>query len=244
MQSAQQPTVSQLVRADYRLADVFKKWGINYCCGGNLALEDVCRLQGLDKARLETEIQQAQQTVLLSNALQFEAWPVDFLADYIVHVHHAYIKNTAPKLEQAIESFAAGHQKKYPYLLQVHGHFKKLAATLNEHMQQEEDSLFPYVKQVSNALKRKESYGPLFVRTLHKSLPKTNGDAAQKTGVLLTALRNATARYTFFEDVCTNHQVMYRKLAEFDADLVQHQHLENNILFPKVVQLETQLLQL
>lgn len=238
MQTANPPTVSQLVRADYRLADVFKKWGINYCCGGQQPLDHVCRLQGLDQAEVESDMQQAQQTVVLSNAVSFDAWPVDFLTDYIVHVHHAYIKTVATSLEQSFAQFAQGHQKKYPSLSTVHGLFKKLVVLLNEQMPYEEEVLFPYIKQVHNAFRRNESYGSLFVRTLHKPFNETTGKAQQQTQLVLTELRKATQHYHFPADACTNYQVYYHKLNEFDADLVQHNHLEHKVLFPKVVQME------
>jgi len=237
------PTVSQLVRADYRLADVFKKWGINYCCGGNLPLDEVCRMLGLDKAKVDGDIQAARQTTTLSRALAFEEWPVDFLVEYVVNIHHTYIKIIGAKLLQAFEAFVKGHEKKYPYLQEVYGIFKKLLETATEQLQYEEEVLFPYIKQVNNALKRKESYGALFVRTMRKSVVETTTKAQQLTLLLLTSLRDATNHYQFPEEVCTNHQVMYHKLQEFDADLVQHKHLENNILFPKLLQMESELLQ-
>ena len=242
-QTPQPPTVSQLVRADYRLADVFKKWGINYCCGGNLSLDEACRIQGLDKAKIDGDIQAACQTSTSSRVLAFEEWPVDFLVEYIVNIHHTYIKTTGPRLLQAFEAFAKGHEKKYPYLQEVYGLFKKLLAAATGQLQYEEDVLFPYIKQVNNALKRKESYGALFVRTMHKSMLETTASAQQQTLLLLTSLRDVTNHYQFPEKACTNHQVIYHKLQEFDNDLVQHKHLESNILFPKLVQMESELLQ-
>ena len=59
----------------------------------------------------------------------------------------------------------------------------------------------------------------------------------------LTQLREAACHYSFAPDTCTNYQVLYNKLKEFDADLVQHKHLENNILFPKALEMEKSLLQ-
>jgi regulator of cell morphogenesis and NO signaling len=247
MQIKQPLTVSELVRADYRLADVFKKWGINYCCGGNLPLSEVCRLQDLDIRKVETAMHSAKQTQGLSRALAFDEWPVDFLVEYIINIHHVYIKTTGPKLLQVFETFVKGHEKKYPYLQEVYGLFQRLLASTTEQLKYEEDVLFPYIKQVNNALKRKESYGPIFVRTMHKSMVETTMETTKKeqqqTLFLLTSLRDVTKQYQFAKDACTNHQVIYHKLKEYDADLVQHKHLEQNILFPKLLQMENELLQ-
>lgn len=237
-------TVSQMVREDYRLADVFKKWGINYCCGGNVALEEVCRLQHLDAGEVQADIQKATQTFNISSALRFDEWSVDFLVDYITNVHHAYLKQVMPALQQQVLSFIDGHKKKYPYLATVLEAFEALKEEVMEHTQKEEESIFPYFKQISNTYNRKESYGALFVRTLSKPFDQVESVEHKRIAALLTALRHATNNYTFDTNVCTNHQVIYHKLQELDADLVQHKHLENNILFPKVRIMEKELLQL
>ena len=237
------PTVSQIVKSDYRTADVFKKWGINYCCGGNLPLEDVCALKNLDVKAIEEEINQATKTVNISNALQFNDWPLSFLIDYILHVHHAYIKQAIPNLTQQLNSFVSGHLKKYPYLGAVEETFANLAKVLLEHIQKEEESIFPYVRQITNTYERKEVYGSLFVRTMRQPLAETIENEHTRISRLLMLLREQTNNYTFNDQACTNHQVIYHKLKEFDNDLVQHKHLENNILFPKVLEMEKSLLQ-
>lgn len=238
-----QLTVSQIVRDDYRTADVFKKWGINYCCGGNLPLADVCRAKDIDAAAVEADLAAATKTVQLSNTLQFNQWPVTFLLDYIVNVHHAYLRQTIPSLSQHLSSFVAGHLKKYPYLVAVEETFLHLAAELIEHTQTEEESIFPYLRQISNTFDRKEVYGSLFVRTLRKPLAETVRKDHERIGRLLLALREQTDDYRLMADACTNHQVIYHKLKEFDADLMQHKHLENNVLYPNVLEMEKALLQ-
>lgn len=239
---AKRPTVSEMVRADYRVADVFKKWGINYCCGGNLPMADVCELKGLDQEKLEAELLQATKAISIPGAIRFDNWPVPFLVDYISYVHHAYIKAALPQLTQTITLFVSGHQKKYPYLGDVQQTFLDLGGELMEHVRQEEESIFPYIKQVSNTYERKEDYSSLFVRTLRKSLVDSVQSEQGRITALLLLLRQQTNNYTFSPEACTNHQVIYHKLKEFDADLVQHKHLENNILFPKVLQMEKELL--
>jgi regulator of cell morphogenesis and NO signaling len=238
-------TVSEMVREDYRIADVFRKWGINYCCGGNTALDEVCRLQSLDAGKVREDIQKAIQTLNISSALRFDDWSVDFLVDYITNVHHAYLRQVMPALQQLVSSsFIEGHKKQYPYLGKVLEVFEALTEEVMEHTQKEEESIFPYFKQISNAYNRKESYGALFVRTLSKPFDQIESVEHKRIAALLIALRNATNNYTFAANVCTNHQVIFHKLQELDADLVQHKHLENNVLFPKVRIMEQELRQL
>lgn len=237
-------TISQMVRNDYRTAEVFKKWGINYCCGGNKSLEEVCRVHKLDQASLEKDLEHATQTLNISNALQFDKWSVEFLVDYIINVHHAYVRQTLPVLAGMLDSFVEGHKKKHPELEKVQEVFNQLKEEILEHTQKEEESIFPYFKQISNTHKRKETYGSLFVRTLSKPFDEIENKEHRRISALLIELRKATNEYVFADTACTNHQVIYQKLKEFDVDMVQHKHLENNVLFPKIRLMEQELLKL
>jgi len=237
-------TVSQIVRDDYRTADVFKKWGINYCCGGNVPLEEVCTLQKVDRAALDADLQLATRSFLLPSSTAFDQWPLAFLTDYITHVHHGYIRNVLPSLKNFLNSYVPGHLKKFPHLAAVQETFASLATELEEHTAREDESIFPYVKQIINTYNRREVYGNLFVRTMSKPLAETVQKDHSRIVFHLLRLRELTGMYAFAHDACTNYQVLYNKLKELDDDLVQHKHLENNILFPKVLEMEKSLLQL
>ncbi len=236
-------TVSEIVQKHYRTADVFKKLGINYCCGGNGSLRDACALKGIDLDNVCTELEQAMQTVQLPGGVQFEEWPVDFLIDYVIHVHHSYLKKVLRPLSSSLKSFSQGHQNKYPYIMKVTDSFESLVDELEEHIQKEEAAIFPYLKQMHSAHSRKEPYGNLFVRTLSKPYHKTIELEHKRIAAYLKELRELTNDYHFTPSVCTNHQVLYHKLKELDADLVVHMRLENNVLFPKAMQMEKELLQ-
>ena len=236
-------TVREIVIDDYRTAEVFKRWGINYCCGGNLPFDEACDLKQVDKTALQKDLEEATRNVQVSNNIAFHEWPLDFLTDYIVHVHHHYLKATFQSLLPLMESFVNGHLKKYPYLGDVKDIFRSLCTELDEHMRNEEESIFPYVKQIISTHKRKEVYGSLFVRTMSKPLNEVISREHGRISSLVQQLREKTNDYVFTPTACANHQVIYRKLKEFDDDLIQHMHLENNILFPKVLDMEKSLLQ-
>lgn len=235
-------TVREMVTDDYRLADVFKKWGINFCCGGNLSLDQVCENQKIDRNALEIDLKQARQKLTLSNTLLYQEWPLDFLIDYIIHVHHFYVKNVANELVDGIKTFATGHKNKYPYLVQVQETVSDLIEELEGQIKNEEQTLFPYLKQINNIYTRKEVYGKLFVRTLSKQIAQTFERENNRLHTLLMKLQEVTNNYTFTSEACTRHQVIYHKLKEFTDDLVQHKHLENNILLPRALQMEKELL--
>ena len=89
-------TVKDIVIDDYRTADVFRKWGINYCCGGNLPLAEACSAKQINQKEVEQDLKQATRDITLPNAINFNEWPVQFLLDYIVYVHHSYLRTTLP----------------------------------------------------------------------------------------------------------------------------------------------------
>ena len=109
-------------------------------------------------------------------------------------------------------------------------------------MVQEEEIIFPYIRQLAHAYTDKEPYAKLLVRTLRKPLEKMMNSEHHSTGILLKEIRQHTSNYTSPDNCCTKHQVVYALLEELDNDLVQHVHLENNILFPRAISMERELL--
>lgn len=236
--------VSDIVRDNYRTADVFKGFGINYCCGGDISLQEACTLKGISLQEVENALQPAFSNTPLAGSIQFDSWKMDFLIDYLVNIHHAYLKITLPALTPAFSSYVEGHTKKFPHLIKVLQVYRQLAEKVEQHNHVEETSIFPYLKQMINAYNRKETYGALFVKTMRKPLQRIIEKEYQQISDLLQQLRTAANHYQIPEGSCTNYGVFMNKLAELDNDLVQHKHLENNILFPKVLQMENELLQL
>jgi regulator of cell morphogenesis and NO signaling len=236
-------TVSEIVQEDYRAADVFKKHGINYCCSGRMPLEEACSLKNIDYSVVMEDLQQATKVLQISNSLRFSEWRIDFLVDYIINVHHAYVNVALPEIETALELFLEGHKKKYPELEKVLELFNEMAALLENHKRHEEEIIFPYIKQIDNTHRRKETYGNLFVRTLRKPLSNIAKEHDMISSIL-KEIQVATNNYTFPPNACTNHRVIFQRLREFHNDMVQHKHLENNILFPRAIEIEKELLQL
>ena len=234
-------TVSAIVRSDYRTAEVFRKHGINFCCSGEVSLQEACALRNVDFLMISVELLEATRSIKLPNILQFASWKIEFLADYITNVHHAYLYSSLAKLESRLDAFITGHKKKYPALGEMQDTFLELARVLIPHCRQEDETIFPYIKQIDAAHRRKEPYGNLFVRTLRKPLSCITG-IHNEISELLQELKISANQFQFPDQACTNHQVIYHQLKEFHDDLIQHMHLENNILYPQAKKIEQELL--
>jgi regulator of cell morphogenesis and NO signaling len=237
-------TVWDIVNRDYRAADVFRKYSIEYCCGGKFPLKVACEMNGVDAELLVKELEEATQDVNTSNTLNFNEWHIDFLTDYIINVHHHYLLKALPILQDHVSRFAEGHRKKFTYLDELQKIVSQLIRSFIPHLQQEEEIIFPYIRQIGHAYYSRESYASLLVRTLRKPVEQIMAHEHDTTLRLLQRMRELTGDYKAPENACISHKVTFRKLEEVDNDLVKHLHLENNILFPRALAMEKELLQL
>ena len=112
-------SVSDIVRSDYRTADVFQKYGIEYCCGGKFPLNTICEMKGVDMIALYEELDIITRDIHVSGLAEFSEWTIDFLTEYIVNIHHHYLRKALPQLQEHISRFADGHRKKFEYLDEV-----------------------------------------------------------------------------------------------------------------------------
>ena len=235
-------SVGRIVLNDYRTASVFQKYGIGYCCGSNWPLETVCIMKGIVPEQLIEELQKATRHLHVPASLPFDQWSLDFLTDYIVNIHHQYLKQVLPELESLLVHFVDEHLKKYPELAEVLFNYRKLQKDILPHLLEEENTFFPYIRQVAHAYESNDSYAGLLVKTLRKPIDKMMGNEHEMVSGVLYKFRELTNNYTVPQKACTSHRVVFSKLRELDNDLSQHIFLENEILFPKALSMEKDLL--
>jgi regulator of cell morphogenesis and NO signaling len=235
--------VSEIVAQDYRTADVFRKYGIEYCCGGKWPLSTVCQMKGIDEQVLKDELRRAMRTFQVSANLPFEKWSVDFLTDYIVNVHHYYLDNNLPAIKELLDEFVTGHADRYHYLPTLKTCFTQLHDEMLPHMRHEEEVIFPYIRQVAHAFHDEDTFGTLLVRTLRKPIGKMIDQEHSFLAHCIYKFRELTNNYTPPEKSCTNHRVVFSRLKELDYDMVQHMYLESDLLFPRVIEMEKKLLE-
>ncbi len=239
----EQSLVTDIVNGDYRTASVFRKYAIDFCCGARVPLEMACSLRDINLQNVKTDLENAIRTTYLPGSPKFGEWSLDFLADYIVHIHHAYLKTAMPAALEHLAPFVNGHKKKYTYLPEVQDIFGIFTRETLAYLAQEEEILFPYIKQTANAYLHNAPYAGLLVRTLSKPVEAVMQRKAEMITGALQRLRELTDQYTPPANACTSHKVAYFQLREIDNDMVQHLHLENDILFPKAIQMEQALRQ-
>lgn len=225
--SVRTTTVAELAIAHPGALSVFNKYNIDYCCGGHRSIEEACMHKGLDPETIKKEIREATSSSG-SHALRPETWTSSFLIDYIIEVHHGYVRRALPEILALLDKVCDVHGTDSPELLQIREIFLDLSLELTNHMTKEETFLFP-------ALKRLEAQAhprhPLFDSVLAPiSVMMHEHDAA---GDQLKAIRSLADNYSPPDFACPTYMITFKKLQEFDEDLMRHIHLENNILFRK-----------
>lgn len=233
--------VADIVRNNYRTAEVFKAYRINYCCAGDISLRKLCSEKNISYPELIRRLNQAAQTAAPGPELEFHKWKIDFLVDYIVNVQHAHLKRVLPELTRDLRDFLVRHPAKYPSLQNAVSIFTAVGESLQKEFEDQENVLFPYIKQLYSAHRRREPYGKLLVQTLRKPMNKT-AENAPRLSERLDAIRRLLNNYHAHEGICTGYDVLAKRLHDFDSSLVLHKHVENNILFPAVTQMEQELL--
>jgi regulator of cell morphogenesis and NO signaling len=231
-------TLGEIAAKDLRKAQIFKKHGIDFCCGGKKTVKQACAEKGLDVTLIEQELQQTDKTISSSRPLPYNEWTLDFLADYIVNTHHSYVRKTLPDIRNYSAKVAKVHGEHHPELLPIHELVEAVNAELTAHMMKEERILFPYIKEIvaskSNGSLQQSSgsvQGPINMMEMeHEAVGKN-----------LEEIRTLSANYSLPQDACASYSLLYRMLEEFEDDLHMHIHLENNILFPKALALEKEL---
>lgn len=232
-------TIGEMVTKDYRKAQVFKKLGIDFCCGGKKNLDEVCYTKGIDVEVVKAELSAVQSLEQVSS-LAFDKWDIGFLSDYIINTHHTYVKENIPFISELANKVARVHGDIHPEVIKVAEIFSQIAKDLSLHLMKEENILFPFVKQLAEAGMTNKRITPAAFGTINNPTQIMEMEHEQ-AGEDLAAIRQVTNNYTLPADACTSFTILYKKLQEFENDLFTHVHLENNILFPKAIQLEKEL---
>lgn len=231
--------IGELVAQDYRTASVFKKYGIDFCCQGNRTINEACEKKKLDSKQVINDLDDLAHSQA-SGAMDYQTWPLDLLADYIVKKHHRYIEEKTQEIKPYLDKICRVHGERHPELFEINEHFNATAGEMAMHMKKEELMLFPFIKKLEKAKQENIAIEKPHFGTVQNPIQMmmsehdTEGNRFRK----IEALSN---HYTPPQDACNTYRVTFALLQEFEQDLHLHIHLENNILFPKAIELEKQL---
>lgn len=224
-------TIGEIAGKDLRNAEVFKEYGLEFCCDGNKPLSEACAEVGVD----EEEVKKALDKVVKSGSEvghDYNNWELDFLADYIVNVHHKYVRKSAQMFTDLSKKIATVHGDSHPELFKIKEHLDTLLADMLAHQKEEETVVFPFIRQIVQAEDQKEILADKDSIEEPIRLMKDEHKAVAKH---VHAIEELSDSYKVPADGCESYRLYFNKLKELDDDLHLHIHLENNVLFPKAL---------
>ena len=232
-------TVAEVVTKNIKTADVFKKNGIDFCCGGNVSVKEICEKKSVDYEKLKAQIEAIETKV--ERNLNYDSWDLDFLADYIVNTHHKYVTEANDLIAQYSNKVAKVHGNHNPEVVEINDLFMAIANELNMHMHKEEMILFPFIRQLAKAKKSEQNIEPPHFGTIQNPINMMEMEH-NDAGDIMKKIAELSNDFTPPEYACNTYRALYAKLEEYQNDLFEHIHLENNILFPKAIKLEQELI--
>ena len=215
---------------------VLEDAGVDYCCGGGKSLQDACLHAGVTADEILTRLRQNSELAGPADA----EWTSASLADLTRHIrerHHQYVRDSIPRVRALLAKIREKHGEKHREIEEIEKLFGDVAREMTAHMQKEEQILFPYIDTLERSSNGNGSVEPPFFQTVRNPIHAMMKEH-DSAGDLVKRIRKASNEYKAPVDACTSYQATYQELRQFEEDLHLHVHLENNILFPRAVQLE------
>lgn len=236
-------SISEIINRNPGSIKVFEKFKIDYCCNGKLNFEEACRRANVNQ---ENIIEQLNQGITDTQPVKIRVkdWPMELLANYIIANHHMYVKKITPEISFLTKKVMAVHGALHPELVGIHGQFEILSTELSQNMYKEEVILF---SAVTKLMKLNDHLPPCYWEKIDEigyalihpiQVMKAEHEYASQC---LIKMRELSGDYTLPPKACSSYTLLFKRLQEFEEDLRIHIHLENNILFPKILNLENQI---
>ncbi|MEO6611645.1 MAG: iron-sulfur cluster repair di-iron protein [Chitinophagaceae bacterium] len=228
-------SLAQIVNINHRAASVFEKYHLDFCCKGKRPLWQACEENQVSLEEVVAELEKTASVNSCSIPVNYENFTLAQLAGYIEMTHHSYVKKEMPAIMGYLGKVAGKHGDRHPEMIKVFRLFTELKEEMDRHLQTEETVLFPRIKEMEKALLAGSKIpvansglpDPIMIMELE------HDDAGNK----LSEIRKLTNNYNPPADACTTYRLCYAALEAFELDLHAHIHLENNILFPRALQM-------
>lgn len=215
---------------------VFEHLGIDYCCGGDKPLAEACAVVNLDVNAVLVALDFAAGRPPLPSPDWAHA-SLELLCAHLIVKHHAFTRRELPRLIDLAANVLSRHGHSHPELGAIHATLTQLDFDLSGHLAKEESVIFPYIVSLERSLSDPDEDPVSCFGFLPDPVAILSHDH-DETKTLLRQLRDLSRNFTPPLSACPTYRCLYEGLRNLDHDLKQHMHLENNILFPRAIQLE------
>ena len=232
--------VGEVVKMNLNTAPVFQANHIDYCCGGSKSISEACSDAGIEPAELIDQLEKITEKTDPDSEF-FNSLPLDDLCDYIVKRHHQYVKSNIPFLKASLDKICDVHGENHPELFDLRKLFNGSAGDLTMHMQKEEIMLFPYIAKMAKSEKEGSEISSSVFGSVENPIRMMISEHDTE-GRRFDSIAGISNNYEIPGDACMTYKATILRLKDFENDLHRHIHLENNILFPKAIELESQVM--
>lgn len=230
--------VKDIVLAEPVYAKVFEQIGIDYCCGGNRPLADACRTAGVNLEDVTQLLKARKSSAAIEDEVtDWNKQSLTVLMNHIVQKHHTFCRTEIARLKALLDKVTHVHGDVHSELRRIQALFTELSRELLVHLLKEEQILFPQIASMEDAATHRMPSPQATLRPVQSPVQKLVLDH-DSAGAALHEIRSLSCNYQVPADACGSYRALYEALQSFEADLHQHVHLENNILFPRAVVLE------
>ncbi|NLM73985.1 MAG: iron-sulfur cluster repair di-iron protein [Clostridiaceae bacterium] len=216
-----------------KASELFKQYKIDFCCGGNRPLKEAIEEANLNEQFILEKLNElyAEYTNKNEKDRNWQEAPLGELVEHILNKHHAFMWAELPNISELTTKILRVHGTHHPELFKVHKLFHMLKMELESHLTKEEEIQYPAISKFEKSGNKDDLKEA--VRIIKELEDEHTG-----AGDILKELRVITNDYAVPADGCTTYRLTYDKLREMESDLFQHIHLENNILFPRLFEME------
>lgn len=228
--------VNEIALSNSGARRILEDAGIDYCCGGGRSLQDACLRANVSAQDILRQLRLNAERVWPGEE-QWTSAPLTQLTKHIRERHHQYVRGVIPRLRALLAKIREKHGGNHLELGEIEKLFGDIAREMLMHMQKEEQILFPFIDSLERAASEGSPVEAPFFQTVRNPIYSMMREH-DSAGELMRQIRSSSNGYKVPADACTSYQAAYQGLEEFEKDLHLHVHLENNILFPRAVELE------
>src|SRR5690348_8639045 len=228
--------VKEIALANPEARRVLEDAHVDYCCGGSKSLHDACAGAGVSAEDVLERLRENSKSVN-AGAANWTSAALSELTRHIRDTHHQYVRGAIPRIQELLNKVNAKHGANHAEIPAIRDLFTQVGREMIMHMQKEEQILFPYIDSVERAANGNGAVEPPFFQTVRNPIQMMMKEH-DSAGDLVRQIREASGEYTPPANACTSFRALYQELKQFEGDLHEHVHLENNVLFPRAVEAE------
>ncbi len=231
-------TLAEIVTENIRSAIVFEEYGLDFCCKGKRPLSEACADKKIDLQKVLNDLNNLSESNIGNQ--NHDDWQLNFMVDYIINNHHQYVRRMIPVISLHADKVASVHGQNHPETVRIADLFLAVREELEMHMMKEERILFPYIKELQDAKENNTQASQPPFGSIQNPIRMMEAEH-ESAGDAMAEIRKLSENFNPPADACNTFRALYSELKEFEEDLHKHIHLENNLLFPKSIELEEEL---